>query len=519
MHNRLIKLFSVVLVSVMLIGMLAACGTTAPAAPSASQASESATAAAESTAAASESASAEASPTTLDFVTLQILYPGDESARMAEFLKNEFATKMKDELNMAIEVSWLPWDQYWNKRDMMVAAGEQIDWFWDGMPNISKVLQAKLAMPLDDLLANYGQDLLKVIPTDNYKATTHNGQIMAIPSQYAPTAEKFKSIIVRQDIMKEVGVTELKSIADIENFAALALAKHPEMKVLSNSPGLNMSRELYPYNVTFDVSNFIALNEDTKKAEITVLSEGYKNIAMFASKWFEKGYIPEDVSLKPAEDVNRMKSGNYLVGGGAISRPMEDIGDLQKNVPTAATVEFLLAPEKPKYKTIATTEILCIGATAKYPERAMMMLNWMLKSKENYMFSIYGVEGKDFKIEGGTNLVLLTKDSFWYEWMFRNMNYMMFPNTVTPEFIESFSNWDKDAKLSCRFGFIFDSTPVTDEMANCSQVLTDKFAALDSGMNSYEQNFEEAKAALLKAGAEKILAEYQKQLDAFIASR
>jgi len=519
MHNKLFKLLTVVMVIGMLVGMLGACGTATPSTPSETKASEAATTAkADTTEAVTEAAATEASPAALDFVTLQIVYPGDESVRMAEFLQNEFAVKMKDELNMAIEVSWLPWDQFWNKRDMMIAAGEQIDWFWDGMPNISKVITAKLAMPLDDLLANYGQDLMKVIPTDHYKATSKDGQIMAIPSQYAPTAEKFKSIIVRQDIMKEVGVTEIKSIADIENFAALALAKHPEMKVLANSPGLNMSRELYPYNVTFDVSNFIAVNEDTGKAESAVLSEGYKNIATFAAGWFEKGYIPEDVSLKPAEDVNRMKSGNYLVGGGAISRPMEDIGDLRKNVPEAEMVEFLLAPEKPKYKTIATTEILCIGATAKHPERAMMMLNWMLKSKENYMFSIYGVEGKDFAIEGG-ELKLLTKDAFWHEWMFRNANYMMFPNTVTSEFVDSFNNWDKDAKLSIRFGFMFDQTPVKDEMANCSQVLTDKFSAIDTGMNSYEKNFAEAKDALIKAGAEKILAEYQKQLDAFIASK
>jgi putative aldouronate transport system substrate-binding protein len=99
------------------------------------------------------------------------------------------------------------------------------------------------------------------------------------------------------------------------------------------------------------------------------------------------------------------------------------------------TQEFLLSPDKPKYKTMASTEGIFISSTAKYPERAMQMINWMLQRKENYLFCIYGVEGKDYTMTNG-RIQLINKDNFWYEWMFRNLNYMEFPDNVSQPEVE-----------------------------------------------------------------------------------
>jgi ABC-type glycerol-3-phosphate transport system substrate-binding protein len=168
---------------------------------------------------------------------------------------------------------------------------------------------------------------------------------------------------------------------------------------------------------------FDGVVQDTHKAEFGALTEGWRLAAKQAYEWNQKGWIPEEVTIKPKEQVNREKSGIYAASEGAISRPLEDIADLRKNVPAALTQEFLLSPDKPKYKTMAGTEGIFISSTAKYPERAMQMINWMLQRKENYLFCIYGVEGKDYTMTNG-RIQLINKDNFWYEWMFRNLNYM-----------------------------------------------------------------------------------------------
>ena len=42
---------------------------------------------------------------------ITILYPGDEADRFTEFLNNEFAERMKNDLNMKFNVVFVPWDQ------------------------------------------------------------------------------------------------------------------------------------------------------------------------------------------------------------------------------------------------------------------------------------------------------------------------------------------------------------------------------------------------------------------------
>lgn len=53
-----------------------------------------------------------------------------------------------------------------------------------------------------------------------------------------------------------------------------------------------------------------------------------------------------------------------------------------------------------------------------------MFLNWIYKSKDNYLFTLYGVKDKDYKIENG-RLKLINTDTLFYEWMFSNINFLM----------------------------------------------------------------------------------------------
>ncbi|MDF2632920.1 MAG: extracellular solute-binding protein family 1, partial [Caproiciproducens sp.] len=98
---------------------------------------------------------------------LNILYPGDESERMTSFLGKEFAETMKKDLNLKVKVTFVPWDQYWEQKDIMLAAKEPIDLYWDGLPDLSTMVNKKQCMPLDDLIQKYGQDMLKVLPLDH----------------------------------------------------------------------------------------------------------------------------------------------------------------------------------------------------------------------------------------------------------------------------------------------------------------------------------------------------------------
>ena len=140
-----------------------------------------------------------------------------------------------------------------------------------------------------------------------------------------------------------------------------------------------------------------------------------------------------------------------------------------------------------------------IPVTSKAPERAMMWMNWIYKSKENYDFHL--------------------KDNMFYEWMFRNVNYMAFPDWYGKDSADMVSNWDKEAKYSKIYGFAFDESGVAAEVAQVNTVITQYVDPLRYGLINYDENIEMVLKELKKAGLDKIMEEVQKQFSAWKAKQ
>ena len=134
--------------------------------------------------------------------TVTILYPGEEGERMSEFLDNEFAAKIKEDLGLTIEMVYVPWEQYWEQKDIMLAANEPIDLYWDGLADLSTMVNKKQCTVLNDLIDQYGQDMLKVLPEEQIKGGTIDGNIYGIPSAYAPSSAMFQMVCARKDLME-----------------------------------------------------------------------------------------------------------------------------------------------------------------------------------------------------------------------------------------------------------------------------------------------------------------------------
>ena len=54
--------------------------------------------------------------------TVVILYPGEETDAMANFINNELNPRLADEVGIQVELIYKGWDQYWEQKDIMLAA-------------------------------------------------------------------------------------------------------------------------------------------------------------------------------------------------------------------------------------------------------------------------------------------------------------------------------------------------------------------------------------------------------------
>ncbi|MBE9914749.1 ABC transporter substrate-binding protein [Paenibacillus donghaensis] len=451
--------------------------------------------------------------------TIRILYPGEETDRMSEFLKNEFAEKMAADLGLKVEVVFVPWAQYWEQKDIMLAANEPIDLYWDGLPDLSTIVNKKQAMALDDLIEKYGQDMLKVLPKEQLQGATIDGKVYGIPSAYAPSSAMYQLVAVRQDILEAVGMTDIKTADDLKEFATKAKAKFPEMKGPADIIFKPLTRyfgdEQYNWIASEDL---VVFGEDSKKAYSYYESEAFQKVAKFNREMYKAGLYTEDLTIKYNERDSRMQTGLYLWVEGSVGKEMEIINALKANAPNAKVKTYLLAEDKPRYITATGGEVLGIPVNAPNPEGAMKFINWIYKSKENYLFALYGVEGKDYEIVDG-RINKLTPNEFFYEWMFRNQNYQMFGPDVSQESIDKYKSWDDKAIRSASLGFRFNNEKVKSIETALKEVTGKDLAAIRSGFVDFETGYPKAIEKLKKAGIDEYVAEVQRQLDEFLAGK
>ena len=83
---------------------------------------------------------------------------------------------------------------------------------------------------------------------------------------------------------------------------------------------------------------------------------------------------------------------------------------------------------------------------------------------------------------------------------------------------EQQEEYNKNAKKSVAYGFIFDSSSVTNEITACNNVVAKYRASLECGSVDPEVALPEFNAELKTAGIDTIIAEKQRQLDEWLAN-
>lgn len=447
---------------------------------------------------------------------VNILYPGDESNRMSEFLDSDFAEVMEKELGIKLNVTFVSWDHYWTQKDIMLAAREPIDLFWDGLPSLSTIINKKQAQPLDELIKLYGQDMLKAIPMDHIKGGKVDGLIYGIPSAYTPSSAMYQSICLRQDLLEDVGMSVIKSPNDLMMFSTKVREKYPEIKGGAGPLIKPLTRYFTEEQYTWVASeDIVVFGEESHSVSSYYETDAFKKLAQFSMSMSDKGQYSDDVTLRYNERGSRLKSGLYLWVEGSLGKDKELLGPVRQNAPEARLKSYLLSEEKPKYINAAGGEVLCIPHSAPNPEGAMKFLNWIYKSIDNYNMAIYGIEGKDFNIVDGRIERINTND-FFYEWMFRNKNFKMFGKETDEEFINKYKHWDDEAIVSKSFGFAFDNTNVKEIENKLNEAIGTAFLPISTGFLSYEEYYPKALKKLKDAGIDEYVKEVQSQIEEFL---
>ncbi|HTG71574.1 MAG TPA: ABC transporter substrate-binding protein, partial [Candidatus Udaeobacter sp.] len=247
----------------------------------------------------------------------------------------------------------------------------------------------------------------------------------------------------------------------------------------------------------------------------------YADMLNTVRRWNQAGYVAKDAATSTETQYNLVKSGKAF---SFISHMKPGIETQESRTTGKEMVSVHFRPA-----VTATSNIISImwsiARNSKDPERAMMLLNLMYTDKDFINLLDYGIEGKHYEKVSDNIIdypqgVDATNSGYNLQmgWMFGNQSLSHIWNGDDPELWNKLAEFNKNAVKSKALGFTFNADTVKTEIAAVTNVQNQYKIALETGTVDPVTKLPEFNKQLKAAGIDKIIAEKQKQLDAWAAA-
>lgn len=423
----------------------------------------------------------------------------------------------KEKLNTTVEYHFFG-GSFLDKIQVIMASGEEYDaCFTSNWANPYSTNVAKGAfMDISSMLPNY-PTLYGSMPENFWKAATVNGGIYAVPNQQI--AARTIGGLLPKEYLDGTGtdIAQLKSLTGAMDYAQKAFDQYG-----AKVGGVNVAQvaDYCGYEYISDYMSAGAIKMDDASAKVVNLYETPEWLSMLNELYTlnEKGlldgqcgYMPEyGESQRLAKKTSLFFSGTYKPGVEA-----------EESVRAGYDCAFATTDVAPYLSTgsiIAT--MYGVSATSKHPDRLLQYLE--LLNSDPYLMNLlsYGIEDVHYKKTGDNSIETIPNSGYAHgsSWAIGNVfnTYVLQGQPLTVW--EDTKALNASAVGSPILGFSFNPEPIKMELASVAKVVKE-YESIVGGELPVEETNQAFNAKLKTAGVDTIIAEMQKQIDAFFATK
>ncbi|BBI36530.1 ABC transporter substrate-binding protein [Cohnella abietis] len=461
-------------------------------------------------------------------VKLTWYFPGVFPQADQDLVFAEVNKILKEKINATVDFKPFGFGEYDQKMQVVIASGESYDIaFTSNWINKYSLNVAKGAfLPLDDLLVKYAPKSFAAVPQSFWDAARVKGKIYGFINEQiaartpAVVVSKEEASKYNLDIPAISGKLTPDNLHLLEPYIQSVRKDFPQKGFITSLVQLDgLFFNLEPI-AGIQVPGSVEFSDSTLKVVNQFETEGVQKFAALMRDWNAKGYLNSKERIsKKSEDGTEAKAGKVALAIGGAYKPGGEI-ELSAEV----GYERLQLPAGTAHLTtngiIATMQ--SINRNSKNPERAMMLLELLNTDKELYNLLSFGIKDKHFSIDADGFMVKQGDEAKAYSpdvpWMFAT-NFLAYVEKGKPMTVwEDTKKVNADALPSLLLGFSFDAEPVKSEIGKVTAIFDEYSRAIELGVST-EEKYKEFLAKQKAAGADKIIAEMQKQIDAWKATK
>ena len=437
--------------------------------------------------------------------------------------------------NTKLETVIMSWADYGTKYSLVLAGGEEVDAIYTAPWCYMYTEAAKGSFyTFDrDFVAKNMPLTNKYQAETSYAESTIDGKIVALPCN----AEKAdtKIVAIRQDLAEKYGIEKLDNWSDYMNFMlTIAEKETPESGILAQASSGNNAElwEVYrqQYNVFYILKdNYLHYQYEYKEGELPSADDielcwNSESFVKFAKDMktladagcWSRGALSNTIS---DDDAFGALQGASIAWNGTVFNYMR-MAEKNEGVKCAAydlTKDNIVACEEYNNSDIA------IAAASKNPERTAMVLDILKMDTYVNRLITLGFENEHYTIDGfnyakAANVEAYPPNSVSLSWGINNGIYK--ETGVEPREQEMVDSWEPRITSNPTITFVFNDTEVSDYASACKAILGDYIPSLQLGLvDDVDAYLAEMNAKLDGAGIKIVEEELFKQYNEWLAAR
>jgi putative aldouronate transport system substrate-binding protein len=438
-------------------------------------------------------------------------------------------TILRRRVQAEVRLNPLDWGEFDQKVKLSFAANEKCDIIFTApwINNYYQNVAQNNLLPLDDLLSKYAPKTLKSMSADTWNATRVDGKIYGVINQQ-PQVRRY-GIRVRADFASKykLDLSKINKYEDLEPFLAALKKGEPDVTPLAGNDQGNsrlFHAEYHGFDpILEDIGLAVRVSDKNLKMLSIYESAEFKSSVDLTRKWYQAGYFPTDI-VAASDTLTNWKAGKYAAVPSVINPDTAFASAGQLGF--AFVTKPFAPPVKSTNGVIATMNGIC--RTSANPVAAMKVLEQLSTNPQVYNTLAKGVEGKHWVWVDRARKVIgypsgVTANTSPYnpatDWMFGNIFNGYYNDKGLVGSIEQMKRANDEAIPSPALGFAMDTEPVKSQVARVQAVVKELGVPLMAGVVDPASAVPAYISALKNAGMDQIVAEAQKQIDAWKAKK
>lgn len=454
-----------------------------------------------------------------DTYTVTVAYVGDKKED-TDRIEKKINEIMKRDINMQIDIEPISWGAYSETMKLILSGGEKMDIVPVLVDQANSMVNAKQIIDLSDYIDKYG-DNIKELLGDTAKAANINNYVYGVTTGREWFCQT--SVIMRQDILDDCGIdpSSITSYKDLTDVYATVKEKYPDMIMMAsnNSTTPDVKYEMFD-TLTDGFGVLMDHGQDTTVVDYYE-SDEYKDFVETMYDWQQKGYLSKGAATTTEGVENQIKAGaafSYF----APNKPGYDT-----RAELLCGNKMAIAPISEAWAGTAQISYLTYGISSSCTDKdkAMQCLDYLYGNADILNLLNWGEEGVDYEVKDAENGIIGypegKDDTNTYHlaegWQLFDQFKMYIWEGDAPDIWEQTKAENESALKSKAFGFTYDSTGVSNELAALSNVKAQYAPALGSGTVDPAETLPKFIEELKKAGIDKVIETKQEQLDKWLA--